>query len=80
MIKAQVHRFGDCVALYVGTGQTVYVTPADAKCIAKTLNRAATDVTQSTFQNSKFTTTKFDFADHGLNGRGFKIVREGNDK
>lgn len=30
-VSAQVHRFRDYVALYVGTGETVYLKPADAR-------------------------------------------------
>lgn len=43
-ISAQVHRFRDHVALYVGNGETVYITPADARTLADALNACADDV------------------------------------
>lgn len=32
---AQIHRFGDCVAMFLSKGETVYMTPKDAQAIAK---------------------------------------------
>jgi len=29
MKTAQIHRFGDCVAMYLSNGETVYMTPQD---------------------------------------------------
>lgn len=44
MSRAQVHRFRDSVAAFLGDGQTVYMTPADARRIARALNAAAREI------------------------------------
>jgi hypothetical protein len=51
--SAQVHRFGDNVAAYV-TGQrerngTVYMTPKEARALARALNKAARSCKNETF-------------------------------
>jgi len=33
-----VHRFGDSVALFVGTGETVYLTARDARRFTRAIN------------------------------------------
>lgn len=43
-IGAQVHRFRDHVALYIGTGATVYLTPKDAREFARQITKAARNV------------------------------------
>lgn len=52
----QVHRFGDCVAAYLGTGETVYLTPQAARQLARALNGAARDVAAVKFTESQFKT------------------------
>lgn len=49
---AQVHRFRDAVAVYLGPGRTTYLTPRDAARLAKALNVTARDVTARPFQES----------------------------
>ncbi len=52
----QIHRFRDKVALYVSR-ETVYLTPTQAKAIAKALNGAAKSIkTEPDFCNSNFAT------------------------
>ncbi len=49
---AQVHRFRDAVAVYLGKGGTVYLTAHDAARLAKALNVTARDVKARPFQES----------------------------
>lgn len=49
---AQVHRFRDAVALYVGNGRTVYLDRRDAARLAKALSAVARDVKARPFQDS----------------------------
>ena len=42
----QVHRLRDAVAVYLDTGETVYLTPKDAKRLASAINRTARDITK----------------------------------
>jgi len=74
-MSAQVHRFGDCVAASLGTGETVYLTPKDAKKLARTLNACASNVKASRFVDSEFTTVGLELEDTGHNGTGYKIKR-----
>ena len=41
---AQVHRFRDKVAAYLGSGETVYLTPKEAAAFARALNAAAREI------------------------------------
>jgi len=52
----QCHRFGDTVAAYLGTGETVYLTPQAARRLAAALNGCARDVTARPFLDSQFET------------------------
>jgi len=49
---AQVHRFRDAVAVYLGPGRTTYLTPRDAARLAKALSVTARDVKARLFQDS----------------------------
>lgn len=51
-MSAQIHRFGDKIALSLGTGKTFYLSPFDAKRIAKFLREYAKDVEMSPFVKS----------------------------
>lgn len=75
MSTAQVHRFGDCVAAYLGDGQTVYMTPGDAKRLAVALNKCARDCIANKFTDSKFTTFELPLSATGHNGTDFRIHR-----
>lgn len=52
MINAQVHRFGDAIALYIGTGETVYLSVKDARKLSGAINRTARSVERETFIKS----------------------------
>ena len=60
-INAQCHRFRDEVALYIGTGATVYLKPADARKLARAINRAAKSCETESFANSSGNTAQFAF-------------------
>lgn len=59
----QVHRFRDCVAAYVGNGETVYMTAKEARAFARALNRAARSVEREPFGKSQGLTQALAFAD-----------------
>lgn len=75
MKHAQVHRFGDCIAMFLSEGETVYMTPQDARKIAKALNACSRDVKAYKFGDGQFKTQEFALADTGYNGCGFKVER-----
>lgn len=55
---ASVHRFGDKVAVSVGDGSTTYLTPQQAKKLAKALNACAKSVLTEKFVDSHFGTVE----------------------
>lgn len=58
---AQIHRFHNAVALHVSTGETIYISPADARRFAKALDDCAIDCCSMDFQESQFVTQPFRF-------------------
>ena len=58
---AQVHRFKDKVAIYVGTGETVYLHPKEAYALGETLKQYARDAEFIEFTASKLGTFHLDF-------------------
>jgi hypothetical protein len=48
----QVHRFNDAVAVWVGTGQTVYMSVKQAEALAKALRTAAKSIKTERFVDS----------------------------
>lgn len=44
--SAQVHRFHEFIGCYLGNGGTVYLTPKEARAIARALNGCARSVTK----------------------------------
>ena len=48
MVTMQVHRFGNQIAAYLGNGETVYLTPAEARAFARALNKAAREISAGT--------------------------------
>lgn len=60
---ASVHRFGEFVALFVGTGETVYISPKEARAFARVLNACARDISKEPdFGKSGFCQTQIAFA------------------
>lgn len=52
-LNANVHRFRDYVAAHVGTGETVYMTPKQARTLARALHAAARDAENVPFAQSR---------------------------
>ncbi len=65
MARSRVYRFQDAVALYLGaeTGETVYLTPQDARGVANALLVASGDVRRVEFTNSTLGTWEKDRQD-----------------
>lgn len=63
MISAQVHRFHNNVAIYVGSGETVYLSPAQAHRIARALNAGARDIELVKFTDSTLSTVHLTIGD-----------------
>lgn len=55
---AQIHRFHDTAALYVGGNATVYLTPKEARDIARALQACARDIEARRFVESEFRTVE----------------------
>lgn len=51
-VVAQVHRFGDKVAVYVGKGATTYIDAKGARALARALNRVARSIATESFGDS----------------------------
>lgn len=60
-IYCQVHRFRDLVACAVGKGETVYLSAADARKLARAINRAARSIRRESFADSTCGTAEFRF-------------------
>jgi hypothetical protein len=56
MAMAQVHRFRDNVAAYLGKGETVYLTPMEADALGDAFKRAAESCRSEGFAKSTFGT------------------------
>ena len=50
--NVQTHRFHGAVALYVGRGETVYLSPQNARCLARAINKVAKSCETESFQES----------------------------
>lgn len=61
MSHAQIHRFGDAVAVSVGKGETCYMTAKEARKIARALSKAARSCDTETFQASTCGTFEMQF-------------------
>lgn len=46
---ATAYRYGDMIALAVGKGETRYLTPADARKLARHINRVAREIAKAEF-------------------------------
>ncbi len=54
--RAQIHRFRDTVAIYLGDGSTVYLEPLQAVKIANKMKACAKDIKSNGFASSEFKT------------------------
>ena len=65
--SAHVHRFGDKAAVSLpGKGETVYLTPKEARKLARALNSCARSIGAVSFRDSDFGTVTIDVsAPHG---------------
>lgn len=70
-VSAQVHRFGDAVAVNIGTGSTVYLTPADARKVSHAINKVVRSVEREKFAYSPSLTFRLE----GVCGRNAKFER-----
>lgn len=52
MAAWQTHRFGDCVAVSTGTGETVYLPLKEARAMARAINAAARSIAAERFADS----------------------------
>lgn len=64
MAKAtgQLHRFRDSVAVWVGKGETVYMTADEAEAFAAALLRAAQSIRNEGFAQSTCGTVRLTFS------------------
>ena len=75
---AQVHRFCDSVAIFTGSGSTVYFDHATAAAIGRALIAAAADVVSHPFTESKFASASFPNGVDSMGAAGsVKVARGG---
>lgn len=66
MKNAQLHRFGEHVALSLpGKGETVYLTAKDAAKLARALNACSRDVKSVRFSASEFASVQIELSNDG---------------
>jgi hypothetical protein len=63
MAQAQIHRFREKVAIYLANGATVYLTPKEARQIAKALLDGARDIKNNSFSQSEFSTVHVELSE-----------------
>lgn len=73
-MHAQIHRFGDNVAIYLGNGATTYLDATTARKIARLLNAGARSIDREAFAHSKFGSHEFDATAKPL--AGWRVVAE----
>jgi hypothetical protein len=69
--SVQVHRFGDAVAVSIGTGETVYLTMQQARMIGKEISACAEDVNIYEFCLSPYKTFHLDWATNEESDRSY---------
>lgn len=76
-VSMQVHRFGERVAMYIGDGQTVYLTPATARKLTRAINKTAKEISDGVrFVDSKCGTFSHTQESGGSRSTdSYKIVR-----
>lgn len=55
--KWQTNRFRDCVAICIGTGETVYMTTKQARALSAGVNRICRSIERQEFADSRGLTT-----------------------
>lgn len=73
---ASVHRFHDCVAVYLANGRTVYLRPAEAGALAKALCECARDIKKNEYSRSQFKMADIPLVDTGHNGTAYEHKRK----
>jgi hypothetical protein len=74
MNRAHIHRFGDCVAISLpGMKDTIYMTPKNARALARKLREFATNCDQVPFTQSAMGNDWVNLDDTGYNGTRFKL-------
>lgn len=58
--RLSVYRFGDRLALWSGSGNTVYIELKDVRKLAKAINLGKRDLERSSFLDSQFGTETID--------------------
>ena len=53
---AQVHRFRDKCAVYLGNGETVYLSPKTARQLSSAINKVCRSIERESFAQSRGTT------------------------
>lgn len=51
-LHMQTHRFHNSVAIWIGTGETVYLTARDARKLAKAINKTVRSIDRESFLDS----------------------------
>jgi len=59
-LNAAVHRFRDRAAVHVGTGETAYLTPKQARALARALYKIARDIDNRAFTESDVAPVQID--------------------
>lgn len=60
-MSGRVHRFHDKVAVYIGTGATVYLEPKQARAFARAMVKAAQSCEKESFAESSGLSQSFNF-------------------
>ena len=48
----QTHRYRDSLAIYIGTGETVYLPANDARNLSRAINKTVRSIERESFQDS----------------------------
>lgn len=75
MKTAQIHRFGDTVAMFLSKGKTVYLSPQDAHQLSRQLLTCAQNVKKSKYIDGNFKTFNIELENTGYNGCDYKVKR-----
>ena len=64
--RMATHRFHDSIAIYIGTGETVYLTAKDARKLARAINKTVRSIERESYLDSP---NDLDFRFEGYQGR-----------